>query len=81
MFTCAVKMGMVPANPCRAVTLAELVETYMDAYKKGTEETAVYAHFESDFVRSAYYRIRGQIDYKLESTEKSMITSIPLPFW
>ena len=51
--------------------VAELVETYMDAYKKGTEESAAYAHFESDFVRSAYIESGDRlIDYKLESTEK-----------
>lgn len=51
--------------------VASLVENYFNAYKNGTEESVVYAYFESDFIRSAYVDSGDKlIDYKIEKVEK-----------
>lgn len=51
--------------------VSEVVENYMDAYKKGTEYSVEYAHFEDEFMRTAYI-VSGDklLDYKIESAEK-----------
>ncbi|MEG2383137.1 MAG: hypothetical protein RSB39_06070 [Oscillospiraceae bacterium] len=48
-----------------------VVDTYMDAYKIGAEESVNYAHFESEFRRQAYVNSKDRIfDYAIESCEK-----------
>lgn len=48
-----------------------LVENYMDAYKKGTQYSVEYAHFEDEFIKLAYITAGDKLlDYKIESSEK-----------
>ena len=51
--------------------VSELVNNYMEAYRKGTEYAVEYTHFEDEFVREAYI-ISGDklLDYKIENVEK-----------
>ena len=51
--------------------VSELVNNYMEAYRKGTEYAVEYTHFEDEFVREAYI-ISGDklLDYKIEYVEK-----------
>lgn len=50
--------------------VSELVNNYMEAYRKGTEYAVEYTHFEDEFVREAYI-ISGDklLDYKIENVE------------
>ena len=51
--------------------ISAVVETYMEAYKDGTENSAEYAHFEDEFIRTAYIASGDKLlDYKIESAEK-----------
>jgi len=51
--------------------VATLIEKYMNAYRRGTTESADYIHFEDEFKKSAYITSADKLlDYKLESTEK-----------
>lgn len=48
-----------------------LIESYMNAYKISTKESAQYAHFESDFKKQVYIDSGDRIfDYKIESAQK-----------
>ena len=48
-----------------------LIETYMSAFKKGTDKSVEYAHFESDFLREAYAESGDKLlDYRIESVKK-----------
>ena len=51
--------------------VSELVNNYMEAYRKGTEYAVEYTHIEDEFVREAYI-ISGDklLDYKIENVEK-----------
>lgn len=51
--------------------VSELVNNYMEAYRKGTEYAVEYTHFEDEFVREAHI-ISGDklLDYKIENVEK-----------
>ena len=51
--------------------VTEVLTAYMDAYREGIEHTADYVHFESDFIRSAFFADPDKlIDYKVESAER-----------
>lgn len=46
------------------------INNYMDAYKNGTEEAVAYAHFEDEFIRTAYMNAGDKLlDYEIESIE------------
>ncbi|MEG2146647.1 MAG: hypothetical protein RRY06_08465 [Lachnospiraceae bacterium] len=50
---------------------SEVVEKYMAAYKKGTQYSVEYSHFEDEFARTAYIDSGDKLlDYKIESAEK-----------
>ena len=52
--------------------VTSLAKNYLDAYKNGTEESSVYAHFETEFIRSAYINSSDRlIDYKFEKNRKN----------
>ena len=45
-------------------------EKYMDAYKNGPEEAVGFAHFENEFIRTAYISADDKLlDYEIESME------------
>ena len=49
----------------------DLIEEYMDTYKRGTEYSVEYMHFEDEFVRQAYIDTGNNLlDYQVESIEK-----------
>ena len=53
--------------------VSELVNNYMEAYRKGTEYAVEYTHFEDEFVREAYI-ISGDklLDYKIEKINDNL---------
>ena len=58
-------------NPTEIPEEARIVlKKYMDAYKNGTEEAVAFAHFEDEFIRTAYLNTDDKlIDYEIENME------------
>lgn len=58
-------------NPTEIPEEARIVlKKYMDAYKNGTEEAVAFAHFEDEFIRTAYLNADDKlIDYEIENME------------
>jgi len=51
--------------------VSTVVKTYMHAFKNGSEYSVEYAHFEDEFIRSAYIASGDKLlDYEIESAEK-----------